>query len=117
MNKKIICIECPQGCDLMLDIQDGKLVSVIGNKCAKGEAYAAAEIQNPMRILTSTVLAENMSFKMVPVKTSKPIPKAKIKEAMKAIKKIRLNRIVLIGDVIAENLLGLEVNLIATRDC
>lgn len=92
------------------------MVKVSGSKCPKGETYALSEIENPVRVLTSCVLAEGLLLKMVPVKTDKPIPKAKLMEAMAQIKKIKIHKNVSMGDIIIENLLGLGVNLIATRD-
>ncbi|MBU4305132.1 MAG: DUF1667 domain-containing protein [Candidatus Omnitrophica bacterium] len=115
MNKRLTCIECPRGCVLSIEIENGKIVSLKGNECPKGEKYAAAEVENPLRILTSAVLAEGLDLKMVAVRTDKPIPKAKLFAAMEEIKKIRLSHPVRCGEVIAENFLGLGVRLLATR--
>lgn len=116
MTKKLTCIECPKGCLLSIDVENCRVVKVSGNECPKGEKYAVQEIENPMRILTSAVLAEGLELKMVPVRTDKPIPKAKIMEAMSEIKKIRLKNPVKPGTIIVENFLALGVNLLSTRD-
>lgn len=116
MNKKLICIECPKGCVLSVVCEEGRVVSVSGHSCPRGEAYAFAEIENPRRILTSSVLAEGLTLKMIPVRTDTPIPQGKILEAMAEIKTIRVRKDVRAGDVIRENFLDLNVNLIATRD-
>lgn len=116
MIKKITCIECPKGCSLSIDIENCRVVKVSGNECPKGEKYAIQEIENPMRILTSTVLAEGLSLKMVPVRTDKPIPKSKIMEAMSEIKRIRLKSQIKAGSVIVENFLSPGVNLLVTRN-
>lgn len=116
MIKKITCIECPQGCQLEVDIENGYVVKVTGQKCKKGEAYAKQEIENPMRVLTSVVLTQGLEIKMVPVKTSQPIPKAKLLPAIEAVKKIRLKYPVKVGDTVEKNLLELGVDLISTRD-
>lgn len=115
MIKRLTCIECPKGCSLSIDIENCRVVRVSGNECPKGQKYAAQEIEDPMRILTSVVLAEGLSLKMVPVRTDKPIPKSKITEAMGEIKKIRLKSPVKSGAILAENFLGLGVNLLTTR--
>ena len=116
MIKKLTCIECPRSCDLNIDIENCRIVKVEGGKCPKGEEYAKTEIENPQRILTGTVLAQGLALKMIPVRTDKPIPKAKITEAAVEIKKIKINRPVHAGDIIAPDFLGLGVNLTATRD-
>jgi CxxC motif-containing protein len=115
MIKKLTCIECPRGCALSVDVENCRVVSVSGNQCPKGEGYAIAEIENPSRILTATVIAQGLNLKLVPVRTDRPIPKAKIQEAMQAIRKLCLERTVEVGDVIVKNFLGLGVNLIASR--
>jgi len=115
MIKKMICIECPKGCRLTVDVENSKLIKVTGNKCPKGEKYAISEIENPERILTSTVSGEGLDLKMVPVKTDRPIPKSKIFDAIHEIKKLKAARPLKPGDIIVKNFLGLGVNLISTR--
>ena len=116
MIKKITCIECPKGCGLELDIENCHVIKVSGNKCPKGEKYAIAEIEDPVRILTSTVAAQGLSLKMVPVRTDKPIPKSRMREVMKEIKKLKISKPQLPGEIVLKNILGLNVDLIVTRN-
>ncbi|HAZ09658.1 MAG: hypothetical protein A2047_03515 [Omnitrophica bacterium GWA2_41_15] len=113
--KKLTCIECPEGCRLTVDIENSRIIKVAGNKCPKGEEYAISEIENPVRILTSSVLSQGLGLKMIPVRTDKPIPKSRIFEAMEEIKKVRVSRPLSTGDIVVKNFSGLGVNLIATR--
>ncbi len=115
MKKILTCIECPKGCRLIVDVEDGKMSKVTGNECPKGEEYAISEIENPVRTLTSTILGHGLDLKMIPVRTDKPIPKSRIFEAMNEIKKINVKKPLNRGDVIVKNFLGLDVDLIATR--
>jgi len=116
MIKRMTCIECPKGCLLSVTIDDnGAVAQVSGNKCPKGVIYAKAEVENPVRILTSSVLAQGLSLKMIPVRTDKPIPKTKLVDSMNEIRKIRITQPVSAGDIIVTNFLGLGVNLIVTR--
>ena len=115
--RKLICIECPRSCVLKVDIENCRVVKVMGEKCPKGKDYAVSEAENPQRVLTSTVSAQGLSLKMVPVRTDKPIPKDRILEAAAEVRKMKLERAVKAGDVIVNNFLGLGVNLLATRDC
>jgi len=117
MNKRLICTECPVGCVLSITVYGKKVTEITGNKCPRGEKYAKEEVENPVRIVTSTVKAENLSLKFMPVRTDKPIPKAMIKDVMKEIQKVRVQKSVNIGAVIVKNILNLDTNLIATRDC
>jgi CxxC motif-containing protein len=115
MNRKMTCIECPIGCSLSVDIEDCKVVKVSGNKCPKGKAYAQLEAENPQRVLTSTVRAEGLAVKMVPVRTDKLIPKSKLMAAMAEVKKAVVRTPVAPGDVVVTDIAGTGANLIATR--
>lgn len=116
MTKKLTCIECPISCALFVDIENCKAAKISGNKCPKGGTYAVSEIENPLRILTSAVVCENLSLKMLPVRTDSPIPKARLMDGMDEIKKIRINKPVTAGEILVKNFLGLNANLIAARD-
>ncbi|MBN2453287.1 MAG: DUF1667 domain-containing protein [Candidatus Omnitrophica bacterium] len=115
MTKKMVCIECPKGCVLEVDM-DAKPVKITGNKCPKGIGYALSEMEDPRRVLTSSVLTESLELKLAPVKTDRPVPKKELSRAMEEIKKIRLKRAVSAGDIVAENFLGMGIKLVATRE-
>jgi CxxC motif-containing protein len=116
MKKNLTCIECPKGCSLLVEIEGAKVKRVSGNKCPKGEKYACVEIEHPMRVLTSTLTASGLSIKMVPVKTDRPIPKVKIKEAADELKKLKVARPLKTGEIICKNFLGLGVNVVSCRE-
>ena len=116
MIKTMICIECPQSCALTVDIEHCRMVKIDGDKCPKGKEYATTEVENPHRILTGTVLTKGLPLKMIPVRTDKPIPKAKILAAASEMRRIKVTNFYRIGEVVVPNFMGLEVNLIATRD-
>ena len=54
-TKQLNCINCPLGCLLTVTLEDGKITSVTGNTCPRGEKYAHQELTDPQRMLTSTV--------------------------------------------------------------
>ncbi|MFC1621373.1 DUF1667 domain-containing protein, partial [Candidatus Omnitrophota bacterium] len=107
MNKNLTCIECPKSCTLSVDIENCKVISVSGGECPKGEKYAISEIENPQRILTSTLLTQGFSLKLLPVRTDKPIPKTRIKDAIKAIRSFKVTKSVKTGEMIIKDLLSL----------
>lgn len=111
----ITCIACPQGCRLEIETDGSRVISVAGHKCPHGEKYARQEIEAPMRTLTTSVLAEGLELKMLPVRTDKTIPKDRLFDAMEEIKKITVSKPLKAGEVLVSNFLGLGVNLIATR--
>ena len=111
--KKLTCIECPIGCDMEVEFEDGKVLSVTGNSCPRGKLYAENEVVCPKRVVTSSVRAKN--GEMVSVKTDNPVPKAEIFDVMKKINAVVCELPVKIGDVLLENVSD-GVNLIATTN-
>ena len=111
---EMICINCPLGCMLTVE-REGDDFKVSGNTCPRGAKYAVNELTHPVRTLTTTVAIGNREGKYLAVKTSKPISKAKLFEAMKLVNAAKAQAPVKIGDVIIENMLG-EADLIATAD-
>jgi CxxC motif-containing protein len=115
MIKKMTCIECPQGCQLSIDIEGCHVSNVAGAKCPKGKAYAISEIEFPARIITSTIRTKGMDLKFVPVRTDKPIPKELIAKAMERINGIVLSKTVVAGSVVEVGFMGTDAKLISTR--
>ena len=115
MKRDMTCIECPQGCRLETEADGARLISVTGNKCKRGAEYARQETEAPLRTLATSVLTRGLELKMLPVRTSKPIPKGKLFAAMDAVKLITVTCPVKAGDVVAADLLGLGVDLLACR--
>ncbi len=117
MEKKLLCIRCPRGCGLTAVIdKDLNITKLSGNSCKLGIEYAAAEIKDPRRILTTTVKVEGGKLPLCPVWTETPIPKDKIMQAAAALRKTVLKAPVKHGDIAAENLAGTGINAVASRD-
>jgi len=112
---ELTCIECPTGCTITATIENGSAVHLEGFGCRRGRDYATAEVECPTRILTTTVVARGLSVRMVPVRTSRPIPRARLMEAMAVLKKVRVSQPVCAGDVVLANVLDLGVDVVATR--
>ena len=112
----LICIGCPLGCPLTVEMEGNEVKSVAGNTCPRGDAYAKKELTNPTRIVTSTVRVAGGKLAMVSVKTESDIPKGKIFDCVKALKEVEVVAPVKIGDVIVENVAGTGVNIIATKN-
>lgn len=115
MKRTMTCIECPQGCRLEIDADGPRVISVTGNKCARGDKYARQEVEAPLRTLTTSVLTRGLELRMLPVRTSKPIPKEKLFKAMDAVKRLVVTSPVKAGSIVAENFLGLGADLVACR--
>lgn len=114
-RKELICIGCPLGCNLTVEMDGGQVVSVNGNTCKRGDDYARKELTDPRRIVTSTVPVAGGNLPVVSVKTASDIPKGKIRECLLALKGVTLTAPVQIGDVIVENVADTGVDVIATK--
>ena len=114
-RKELICIGCPMGCNLTVEMDGGQVVSVNGNTCKRGDDYARKELTDPRRIVTSTVPVAGGNLPVVSVKTASDIPKGKIRECLCALKGVTLTAPVQIGDVIVENVADTGVDVIATK--
>ena len=114
--ERLKCIRCPLGCIVRVRVTKSG-IEVEGNRCPRGEEFALQEIENPMRILTTSVKVSGGSLPLVSVKTSGAVPKDKIKELMEYIKSLEVKAPVRIGDVLEENVMNLGVDLVATRNC
>lgn len=94
----LTCIECPMGCSIEVEVERGKVLSVKGNSCPRGKAYAESEVICPRRVVTSTVRA--LDGTMIPVKTKQPVKKEEMFEVMKKIATVHPALPVRIGDVL-----------------
>lgn len=112
-TKELICINCPIGCNLKATI-DGDKITVVGNNCINGEKYAVSELTNPMRIVTSIVKTDKNNY--VSCKSDKPVPKDKVFDVVKEIKKVIVKEPVKIKDILIKNVCGLDVNIVSTKN-
>ena len=113
MNRNLICILCPRGCSLTAKQENGNW-TVTGNSCPRGEKYAIDECTNPVRTVTSILRISNRDGIMVSVKTSAPISKGRMWEAMEKIRNASVAAPVRIGDVLLTDVCGADI--IATKN-
>lgn len=112
-NRSLICINCPIGCNLKVEID--KDIKIYNNRCKRGEIYAKNEIISPKRILTTSVKLVGED-RWISVKSKEPIPKEDIFKAMSILKNIEVKSPIHIGDIIKKNILNTGVDIVATKD-
>lgn len=108
---KLVCINCPLGCNLEIDDN----LNVSGNNCNRGKEYAVNEMTHPLRSITTTISVKSVLFERLPVISSKPIPKDKMMDVMRYLKDVEVSSPVSIGEVIVENILDTGSDIIASR--
>lgn len=110
-ERKLICIMCPNGCELNIKTDTyGKPVEISGQKCKIGEKYAYDECTNPVRSISSTVKTKN--GRVVAVKTSAQIPKGRIFDVMAEINRIRVSDNAAYGDVVIKNVCNTGADIV-----
>jgi CxxC motif-containing protein len=115
--RELTCIVCPVGCSLEVseDAGGGDGLSVAGNRCPRGAAYALEEIRAPKRTVTATCRVDNEHVRRVPVKTSAPCPRDKIPALLQDIHKKKVKLPVTVGDIVISDWNGEGINVVATR--
>ncbi len=114
MERNLICIGCPLGCQLTAVMENGVVTAVTGNTCPRGDEYARKECTAPERTVTGTVRVAGGAVPVVSVRTSRPIPKEKVLELAQLMARIRVQAPVRPGDVVAANVLETGSDLLAT---
>ena len=115
VEKKITCVVCPIGCEILVKIEDGECRSIKGNKCKRGEEYAINEVLNPKRMLTTSVLVKDGVWPLVSIKTSEPVPKEKLFHVLQEVKKTAVQAPVDSGQIILKNAANTGINIVATK--
>ena len=114
-NRKFICLGCPVGCTLEVQVENGEVIKVEGNKCKIGIEFAEQEVKDPRRKVTTTVRIKDGVLPLLPVYTDNTFPKGLIFKLMEELQKIEVNAPIQMDDVILENALNTGVNIRASR--
>ncbi len=112
---RITCIKCPLSCSIEIE-RRGDVLDVKGYECEIGRRYAIEELDNPMRILTTTVAVRNGIHPVLPVRTEREIPKSLLFDAVEILSNIVVEAPIYHGDIIYKNICNTGVNVIASRD-
>lgn len=109
------CISCPLSCSLELMEEGGEILEVTGHECEVGRRYAEEEFRDPRRMVTTTVKARNGILPLLPVVSTRPIPKALVRKVVKALAEVEVEAPVEDGQVICRDILGTGADIIASR--
>lgn len=114
-KRELTCIGCPLGCPLVVNMENGAVLSITGNTCPRGDAYARKEVTAPSRVVTTTVPVHGDVLAAVSVKTAGEIPKEKIFDCVRALKTVTVEVPVVIGQVVLADAAGTGVDVVATK--
>jgi len=114
---EIICIVCPLACRVSVAVdQERRILEVVNFQCKKGKEYAVIEDRSPMRVLTTTVVVEKSRHVLLPVRTSRAIPKGRLIDCMNYLARLRVEPPLKTGDTIIHNILETGSDIIATGE-
>jgi CxxC motif-containing protein len=114
-QREFICVTCPVGCSIDAQVEGQDLVGLRGQACARGEAFVREELTDPRRMLTTTVRVRGGKLPLVPVRSSAPLPQHLLFDVARALRKIELEAPVKEHQVVLKNVLGTQVDIIASR--
>ncbi|MHA1584024.1 MAG: DUF1667 domain-containing protein [Promethearchaeota archaeon] len=115
-ERDIICVICPNSCRLKVWRDKNDQVQVKGNQCPRGEKYGKSEYIHPVRMLITTMRIENGVLPVIPVRTTIPIPKELIFDAIKIVNQNLCRAPIKMNTVLIKNILGTGVDVISSRD-
>ncbi len=115
-TRDLICINCPMGCALHIELEDGQVISLTGNTCPRGDQYGRSEVIHPVRMITTTLPVEGGDLPMVSCKTSQPVDKDVIFDVVRALEGVSVSAPIEIGQVLVSNAAGSGADIIATRE-
>jgi len=109
------------GCRLVAERGSGGELSVSGNRCPRGAAYAREELLAPRRTVTATCRAASTDasrtskVRRIPCRTSAPFPKERVDELLAAIYALEEPLPVARGQILIRDALGLGIDVMVTR--
>lgn len=116
MKRTFTCIVCPNGCEVEAEYEGTRVLSVTGNLCPKGRTYVTQELVDPRRTIATSVRVTGGDLPLASVRLTNAIPKDRIFDAMAEINRQTLSAPVRIGDVVIKNILGLDSDVIVTKN-
>ena len=113
-KKEFVCIACPNSCKLTV-WEEGGEIKVEGYTCKRGIDHGRNEYTNPMRMLTTTVAIEGGHHRRLSVSSTDEIPKNMMQQCLDVLYSVKLEAPVTKGDVVAADICGTGVDIVASR--
>ena len=113
--RQFICVVCPVGCIIDATVEDGQLLEAHGQACKRGIAYVHEELTCPRRMLTTTVRVIGGSLPLVPVRSSKGLPKKLLLQVATRLREVVLEAPVSEHQMVIEDVFGTGVDIITSR--
>ena len=112
---QMICPVCKNHCQLTVEETAG-VVTVTGNKCARGDLYGREELKGDRKIVTYRAPT---IFEGIPSETDKntaTVPAEQAFKLIRLIKKQKIDRPMKRGEVLLHQPLGMELDVVIDTD-
>ena len=119
MNEiELRCAICPIKCRILIRVdENGEIKRTTGYGCSRGKNYATDQVLYPRVAFSGEIaIQRNGSTVMLPVATTRPIPKDALPYAEELLTKISPNLPIKKGESIVIDFIDRGVNLIALED-
>jgi CxxC motif-containing protein len=103
------------GCRLEVRGSVDEGLDVEGNRCPKGVEYGREEATSPKRVVTAVVRTDSGEFPYAPVRTTKPLPRALMRELLQELSRMRVRLPVALGDELFPDFRETGVGVVFTR--
>lgn len=114
MKKQITCTVCPRGCTIEAEYTSREDIKLTGYGCNRGVEYSKNECFEPKRTFTSSVRIRGAYRRMLPVRTSAPVPKELLQQCAERVRALEVTAPVTMGQVLDDDFLGTGTQLIAS---
>jgi len=114
-QRHFVCVTCPVGCNIEAKVRGTELLTLVGNRCARGVDFVKEELTAPRRMLTTTVRVRGAALPLVPVRSEAPVPKGRLLEIAAHLRDVVLDAPVAEHQVVCADVLGTGVDIIASR--
>lgn len=112
-----ICLRCPMGCEVRTTLgPSDELLEMNGNRCKLGVDYVKQEIQDPRRVLPTTIRVRGGTRPLVPAWTPEPMPKPLLLDLAAYTRTIEVEAPIHVGDVLVEDWRGKGIRLVASGE-
>ncbi len=111
-KRSMICLSCPIGCHLEVEVDSDGEIKVTGNRCPKGLEYAREEYISPKRVVTATCRSTSARMRRVPVRTTRALAVELINDLLAEVYALELEAPMKAGEPIIRNFRDTGVDVV-----
>ena len=107
------CPRCSNGCMISYLEEAGRIITIKGATCPKGEKFIYETVAPPDSLVDADVYVKNGMVSMAKVRSAKPVPGPMVEQFEKALKKAEIEAPIEFGQVVIENYMDSGIDIVA----